>query len=128
MKYFKIGLIALLAIAFYAEGLHSGNFIMIWGGHISAVIATIYGYVKLILTRETNPLSAGRITYGIFDLGVTLGMLYYLFHISYFNKYSSTESFLLITAIITIIVGKAIYYYKKHDTSITTGGDIETSS
>jgi len=128
MKYFKIGSIALLAIAFYAEGLHSGNSIKIWGGHISAIIATIYGYGKLVLTREINQLSAGRLTYGIFDVGITLGMLYYLFHISYFNKYSSTESFLLITAIIVIIAGKAIYYYKKHDTSMTTGGNMETSS
>src|SRR5690625_4766010 len=128
MKYFKIGSIALLAIAFYAEGLHSGNSIKIWGGHISASIATIYGYGKLVLTREINQLSAGRLTYGIFDVGITLGMLYYLFHISYFKKYSSTARFLLSDSITVMIAGKAIYYYTIHDTCMTTGGNMEASS
>lgn len=113
MKFFKIGLLTLLAIAFYAEGIMRENTILIWSGHTSVLFAAIYGYIKLVSVRRLQLTSGGRIAYGLFDVIITFGMFYYLFHISYFSKYSAVESFLLITAITFIIIGKSIYYSRK---------------
>ncbi len=117
MKYIKILSLTLLTIAFYAQGIFSENFVYVWSGHITAIFTVVYGYVKIISSKDFSLTSTGRKVYGIFDLLFTMGLFYFLFYISYFERYSATESFLLITAIMLIIVGKLIYYYKKEFSS-----------
>ena len=105
--------LALLSLAFYAQGIFSDNAVFIWGGHIVALFTVVYGYIKLYNSEKFKLSTTGRKAYGIFDLLVTIGLFYFLFHISYFVRYSAVESFLLISAIVLIIVGKIIYYYRK---------------
>lgn len=113
MKYLKIILLAMLAIAFYAQGIFSENIVFIWSGHISTIFTIIYGYIKLFSSTNFSLSTAGRKLYAIFDLVITIGLFYFLFHISYFDRYSGAESFLLIVALMSIIIGKLIYYYWK---------------
>jgi len=113
MKYLKILSLAVLAMAFYAQGLFSENVTFIWAGHISVLFTVVYGYVKLVRSESFRLSSKGRKAYGIFDVIFTIGFVYFMFHISAFAKYSSTETFFLMSAILLIIVGKFLYYYKK---------------
>ncbi len=113
MNYIKMISLALLSLAFYAQGIFSDNAVFIWGGHIVALFTVVYGYIKLYDSEKLKLSTTGRKAYGIFDLLVTIGLFYFLFHISYFVRYSAVESFLLISAIVLIIVGKIIYYYRK---------------
>jgi hypothetical protein len=113
MTYLKILSLAVLAIAFYAQGLFSENVTFIWAGHVSALFTVVYGYLKLVRSESFNLNSTGRKAYGIFDVIFTIGFTYYLFHLSFFERYSSTETFFLMTAILFIIVGKFIYYYHR---------------
>jgi len=78
-----------------------------------ALFTAIYGYVKLIGSNGFNLSNKGSKIYGFFDVVVTLGLFYYLFYIAYFERYSTVESAFLISVCMLIIVGKAIYYYKK---------------
>lgn len=113
MKYIKIISLAILTLVFYAQGIFSENFVFIWSGHISAIFTVVYGYIKMFSSKDFSFSTAGKKAYGIFDLVITIGLFYFLFHISYFERYSAAESFLLISAIMLIIVGKLIYYYRK---------------
>lgn len=113
MNYIKMISLALLSLAFYAQGIFSENVVFMWAGHIVALFTVVYGYVKLYKSEIFKLSTAGRKVYGIFDLLVTIGLFYFLFHISYFVRYTAVESFLLVTAIVLIIVGKIIYYYRK---------------
>ncbi len=82
--------------------------------HISARQRKSTAFVcEKLRANEFRLSTAGKKAYGIFDLIITLGLFYFLFHISYFDRYSSFESFLLISAILVIIIGKVIYYYRK---------------
>lgn len=119
MKHLKIISLALLTLIFYAEGTFNDNSVFVWCGHIAAIFTIIYGYAKLFSNKDFTLSIASKKTYGIFDLVITLGLFYFLFHISYFDHYSSVESFLLISAIMLIIVGKVIYYYRKEFSSQT---------
>ncbi|TVQ04452.1 MAG: hypothetical protein EA359_06410 [Balneolaceae bacterium] len=113
MKYLKILSLAVLAMAFYAQGLFSENATFIWAGHVSTLFTVVYGYVKLVRSESFKLNTAGRKAYGIFDVIFTIVFVYFMFHISAFAQYSSMETFFLMTAILLIIVGKFMYYYKK---------------
>lgn len=113
MKYIKILSLLLLTLAFYAQGIFSENFVFIISGHISAFFTIVYGYIKIISSKNFSLKTTGKKAYVFFDLSITIALFYYLFHISYFESYSATESFLLISALMLIIVGKSIYYFRK---------------
>ncbi|MFO7826945.1 MAG: hypothetical protein R6V72_23630 [Cyclobacterium sp.] len=104
---------SLLTLAFYAQGIFSEQPVFMWSGHIVALFTVIYGYAILFRRKNESFFTIGRKTYGIFDMAVTLGLVYFLFHVSYFDRFSPTESFFMITAIVLIITGKLVYYLRK---------------
>lgn len=113
MKYIKIGGLVLLTLAFYIEGFLSNNFVMVWGGHASALMTVIYGYIKLTNSKHYSFSETGRKVYDIFDVIFAGGLFYFFYAMGAFERFSTIENVVVISAIVLIIVGKAIYFYKK---------------
>jgi len=109
----KIGGLILLTSVFYLEGLLNNHPIMLWAGHVSALMTVIYGYINIFSSKDFSLSKTGRKAFGIFDVVFALGLFYFFYAIGVFERYSTLENIALISAIVLIIAGKAIYFYKK---------------